>query len=98
MSEKIIEVRYKSKFQAVQITKELAEGVLFDGKKMPFDLSASSSSNSTTRNIYLFSVFVKTLQTKEKIIGIGDWVIKDENGGFQVFSDEKFNKTFEIVK
>lgn len=66
--------------EAYQITRELLEGVLFDGKKYPKGLQVTSCSYNKERR-YISEWFgqVITIHNQEVKVVEGDWIITEPN-------------------
>jgi hypothetical protein len=67
--------------EAYQITKELLEGVLFDGKDYPAGLSLQhSSSHKERRGISGWGGTVVTIHNQKTDVREGDWIITEPDG------------------
>ena len=67
--------------EAYQITRELLEGVLFDGNKYPYGLQVTSCSyNAERRYISAWFGQVVTIHNQKTKVVEGDWIITEPNG------------------
>lgn len=67
--------------EAYQITNELLQGVLFDGKKYPKGLQVSSCSyNKERRHISAWFGNITTIHNQKTKVIEGDWIITEPDG------------------
>lgn len=79
---------------AVQFTKEVAEGMLFDKETGPFGLHASGNYHPERREIYSVSIPIKTLEGVMRA-EIGDWIIRGVQGELYPCKSDIFEATYE---
>ncbi len=85
--------------EAYQITRELLEGILFDGKKYPDGLRLLHASfHVENRTISHWAGQVTTIHNQETKVVEGDWVITEPNGiNHYPCKPDIFEKTYEPV-
>ena len=67
--------------EAYQVTREMAEGYLFDDKPLPEGLQvASASCNRSDRTIRDCRMMVTTIHGQTTYVEIGDWVATEPDG------------------
>jgi hypothetical protein len=85
--------------EAYQITRELLEGVLFDGKKYPKGLRVSSCSyNEERRYISAWFGSVTTIHNQDTKVVEGDWIITEPDGEhFYPCKPDIFKQTYDYI-
>ena len=86
--------------EAYQVTRELLEGVLFDGKIYPKGLRVSSCSyNEERRYISAWFGSVTTIHNQDTKVIEGDWIITEPDGEhFYPCKPDIFLKTYECAE
>jgi hypothetical protein len=86
--------------EAYQITKEMVEAALFDGKPYPKGLRLSSAGTyPPTRRINAWHGIVTTIHGQETHVQIGDWIIAEPDGEhFYPCKSDIFAETYELVE
>jgi hypothetical protein len=95
---------------AFQVTREVVEGFLFEGRSLPFPLIAGRASfRWVDRKVYGFTMYLNhddALQTpenfrsrlaKSRLVLTGDWIVK-EGAVWKVYRPADFAVTFQIEK
>ena len=83
--------------EAFQITRQMIEDHLFEGKPMPWGLSRSRASwNIGQRRIDHCDFAIKTIEGTMYAIE-GDWIIKGIKGEFYPCKPDIFEATYEAV-
>ena len=96
-------MKYRKKpvdVEAYQITRELIEGVLFDGKKYPRGLHFSSASGFfEKRQVNSWFGYVITVHGQKTKVVEGDWIIAEPDGEhFYPCKPDIFEKTYEAAQ
>ena len=91
--------RYKKlpvEIEAYQITKEMVEAALFDGKPYPQGLRLSSAGTYPPRKINAWFGAVTTIHGQDATVVIGDWIITEPDGEhYYPCKPDIFSQTYE---
>jgi len=66
--------------EAYQLTEDLIKSVVLDGLSVPGLCKMRSSSQLERREVYSSKFTVTTIQGKETVVVVGDWIITEPDG------------------